>query len=100
MSAPLCPICTQECIGFKEHGVVFGMRREVKPIPADAILAPTRIIDEELERIVYSPGAVMTVDDAIKYGVISPDDERAKKAGGNTAKKPAQNRQRQQGGNR
>ncbi len=56
------------------------------------ILAPYRIIDEKLGRVVYSPGDPMSVAEAKKYGVPIPaeapeqePDEMTKRARRNSA---------------
>jgi len=60
------------------------------------ILAPHRIVDEELARVVFSPGDPMTEAEAKKYGVPIPDEaakpeadevtKRARKNSANRAK--------------
>jgi hypothetical protein len=39
-------------------------------------VAPHRIVDTELQRVIYSPGQNMTREDAIKYGVPLDEERR------------------------
>lgn len=60
------------------------------------VLAPHAIEDTELERIVFSPGDKVPMDQAIKYGLVeqtSPRKSKAKPAE-DRAKKPAANRKK------
>lgn len=36
------------------------------------VIAPHRIVDEQLERVVYGTGDKVPLDDAVKYGLIDP----------------------------
>jgi hypothetical protein len=48
-----------------------------RPMPRSdgMIVAPHRIVDPHLERVVYGPGDLMTPEDARHYGVLPAGDE-------------------------
>lgn len=64
---------------------------------AHQIIAPHRIVDDELELVVYSPGDAVPYEDAVKYGLVTPEDgeeakpKRARKAAQDRAKRPSRN---------
>lgn len=63
----------------------------------DFVIAPHRIVDSDLERIVYGPGERVPMADAIKYGLVDEPVEKApaKKAARPKGKrKPAEDRAR------
>ncbi len=96
----------------KDHPPLFRETAMVQS--AHPIITPHRIIDRELGQVVYSPGDTVAEADALKYGLITPEeleardeardpdlstqrvqkavDKRAGKAGRNRAKQPDQNR--------
>lgn len=73
---------------------------EKPKVPSEhTIRAPHAIVDKELERIVYSPGDLMSDEDAVKYGIVPADDaalkaspKRSRRKNGDRAKKPQADR--------
>lgn len=58
------------------------------------VVAPYAIEDPDLECVVYSPGAIVPYDDAVKYGLIKPEmaePKRAERKSADRAKKPQRN---------
>jgi hypothetical protein len=69
----------------------------------DHVIATERIVDEELQRVVYSPGDRVPMDDALKYGLVkkSAAKKAAKKQAPSKGKRaPAEDRARKPSGNR
>lgn len=66
----------------------------------DYIIAPHRVVDHELERVMYGTGERVPMEDAIKYGLVEPPEvepepepaEKPKRPKGK--RKPAEDRAR------
>lgn len=52
------------------------------------VITPERIVDHDLERVVYSPGARVPMADAIKYGLVDKPKAKATKAKAEPVKRP------------
>lgn len=83
-----CMVCGGDCAAFPdlEHLSTYPFLPGGRDPMADIeyVITPERIVDTEMERVVYSPGARVPMADAIKYGLIDP---KAKPA--ETPAKPA-----------
>lgn len=67
----------------------------------DHVIAPHRIVDHELERVVYSTGDKVPMGDAVKYGLIDKAPaKKAAKASKRARKGPAEDRARKKGEDR
>ena len=68
----------------------------------DHVVTDERIVDEELGRVVYSPGDRVPMDDAVKYGLVkkAPAKKAAKKAPARGKRGPVEDRAKKPGANR
>jgi hypothetical protein len=101
-----CPVCGGDCQAFPDvdHSAAYPFLPGGHDPMAEQthVIAPHRIVDPDLQRVVYSTGQRVPLDDAVKYGLIEakPDvevvDPKAKPAPkrGKRARKPAEDRAR------
>ncbi len=73
-----CPVCDEDNCTHRFYGddhYRLGDPTGKHPRyrdPATHIRAPHRIVDEELERVVFATGDLMTEEEARRYGVLPP----------------------------
>lgn len=60
----------------------------------DFIIAPHRVVDEELERVVYGTGQRVPMADAIKYGLVKKAPPKAAKKATKGKRGPVEDRAR------
>jgi hypothetical protein len=58
------------------------------------VVAPHRIIDEELQQVVYAPGQAMSNEDAVKYGILKAEDVKEKQKEYDPVSAPERSRKR------
>jgi hypothetical protein len=104
-----CSICGSDCTGVPDikHSVSYPFLPGGVDLMADEdyVIAPHRIVDDELERVVYGPGDRVPWDEAVKYGLVpKPRKTPAKKTVAKKvparARKPTEDRARKPGSNR
>lgn len=71
-----CPVCdrfdcTHRFYGDDHFRIGDPMEKHPK-MKGRTIPAPHRIVDEDLERVVFGPGDLMTAEEAVRYGVALP----------------------------
>lgn len=84
MAAKECPVCGGACLAFPDtpypHTYPFLPGGTDPMAEQDHVIAPHRIVDQELGRVMYGTGDRVPLEDAIKYGLVKKAEKVAKKA--------------------
>jgi hypothetical protein len=95
--AGLCPVCGGGCKAFPdvEHRSDYPFLPGGRdPVDSRYVIAPHRVVDHELERVMSGTGERVPIADALKYGLVAKPTEPAPEPRPKGKRRPAEDRAR------